>query len=331
VETVYENEALPAPRRIDRTTGQPVAGVTMGGSSASAELFNVGAFLSVNYKLFDPWLKLTGGLRYDHNSHYGGQASGRFGATSRLSRTVVAKLLYGNAFKAPSAYLLYAVPLRPGDVVGNSALSPQHIHTLEYQLSWKPSAFFDASSGVAYSWLLQKAEFTPQGINQTARNVASQRSLSWESRISVHRYHDYTAYLSGELLHSVRDLGQEGYAADLVGTANVVYPNWIGRGGFIVGVPKLPIEFGAEGLLVGPRRAAETNIVENGKPYNLPSYLLVDLSLATRELYLVRGHESRIAMRARNVLGNATPDPGFSGFDYPRAPREVFLEFQHVY
>ena len=53
--------------------------------------------------------------------------------------------------------------------------------------------------------------------------------------------------------------------------------------------------------------------------------------LATRELYLVPGHETRIALRSRNVLGSRGPDPGFSGFEYPLAPRELFLEIAHMY
>jgi iron complex outermembrane receptor protein len=94
---------------------------------------------------------------------------------------LVAKLLYGTAFKAPSPYLLYATPLRPGDVVGNPDLKPQRIQTAEVQMSWKPRRVFGVTSGVSYNWLLDKAEFTPQGINQTARNVSSQRTLSWET------------------------------------------------------------------------------------------------------------------------------------------------------
>ncbi|HEX2875126.1 MAG TPA: TonB-dependent receptor, partial [Polyangiaceae bacterium] len=116
-EVLYDHETLGAPERIDRATGRAVLS---SGSDRTVDLRNLGAYASVNYKLFDPGLKLTGGLRYDQHSAYGSQITGRIGATSRLSSSVVAKLLYGSAFKAPSPYLLYATPLRPGDVVGNS-------------------------------------------------------------------------------------------------------------------------------------------------------------------------------------------------------------------
>jgi iron complex outermembrane receptor protein len=247
---------------------------------------------------------------------------------------LVLKLLYGSAFKAPSPYLLYAVPLRPGDVAGNSSLKPQYIHTVEGQVSFSPLKVLSATTGLSHSWLLDKAEFTPQGINQAATNVAKQRSLSWESRVNARYRDDVDSYVSFELVRSRRDLGEEEYAAKLVGSKNVVYPPWIARMGAAVRIPSapaVPLEAAVQGMIVGPRRAADTSIVENGGSFTLPTYGMLNLSLSTRELYLIRGHESRIAIRARNVLGVTGPDPGFSGFELPLAPREIMLELRHVY
>jgi outer membrane receptor for ferrienterochelin and colicins len=331
-ETVYDRESLGEPQRIDRATNQPVFTATH--DKPAVNLVNIGSYASANYKVFDPWLKLTGGLRYDHHGVYGDQLTGRVGVTSRWTQALVAKLLYGNAFKAPSPYLSYASPLRPGDVLGNPELKPQRIHTLEYQMSFKPGRFFGVTSGVSYNWLLDKAEFTPNGINQTARNVASQRSLSWETRADIRHYNDYTAYASFEYVRSLRELGHEGYAARLIGTENVVYPPWIARAGLVFAVPSLPrvpLELGAQAKLVAPRRAADTSILERGGDFNLPSYFMLETSLQTRELYLVPGHESRFALRTRNLLVERGPDPGFSGFEYPLAPAEIFLEAEHSY
>jgi len=331
VEGVFDRELLGAPRRISYVTGQAV----VDGSDQEVDLINLGAFVSSNIKLIDPWLKLTGGLRYDQHNQYGAQFTGRLGLTSRLSPRLVAKLLYGSAFKAPSPYLLYGAPLRLDDVIGNPELSPQRIHTLEYQMSWSPGRFWGVTSGVSYSWLLDKAEFTRQDLNQAARNVASQRSLSWETRTDLRHYEDYQLYGSFELVSSVRDLGQEGYAADLIGTQGSVYPAFIARAGAIVDVPlfdALPLDASVQGMLVGPRRAADTTLLNSrGEVSSFPTYVLLDAGLSTRALYLIPGHESRIALRAKNLLGARGPDPGFSGFEYPLAPTEVFLELEHVY
>lgn len=333
VETVLDHERLPTPERINRLTGEAV-GIDGSAAGSNVRLFNVGTYVSANAKVWDPWVKLTGGLRYDNHSQYGDQLTGRLGATSRLSDSLVAKVLYGSAFKAPSPYLLYATPLRPGDVVGSPELAPQIVHTVESQLSFKPSRYFDVSSGLAHSWLLDKAEFTAEGINQAARNVASQRSLSWESRADYKYYDDLRAYVSFERVWSQRELGAEGYIADLIGSANVVYPDWIGRGGVLVGVPsapEVPLELGSQATVVGPRRAADTSIVQNAASFTLDPYLMLDVSLATREVYLVPGHESRFALRSRNLLLARGPDPGPAGFEYPLRPSEIFFEVEHLF
>jgi iron complex outermembrane receptor protein len=331
-EGVFDREFLGAPSRINRMTLEAVP--QQGATDSTIDFANLGAYVSSTVKVVDPLLKLTGGARYDIHSHYDAQLTGRLALVSRLNRAVVAKLLYGSAFKAPSPYLLYATPLRPGDVVGNPTLKPQRIHTVEYQMSWKPRPMFAVTSGVSYNWLLDKAEFTPQGINQTATNVASQRTFTWETRADVNRTEDIHAYAAFELVYSRRDLGQEGYAASLIGSKNVVYPPWIARAGVNVAVPsphRVPLTVAVQSMLVGPRRAADTSIVEAGAEFYLPVYCLLEASIATRELYLIRGHETRIALRGRNLLGSRGPDPGFSGFEYPLAPREVFLEIAHMY
>jgi len=331
-EAVYDIESFGAPQRIERATGEHV--LSQGSNDIKASLTNIGTFVSSNLKVVDPWLKLTGSVRYDHHSEYGSELTGRVGITSRWSKSIVAKVLYGSAFKAPSPYLLYAEPLRPGDVVGNPNLKPQRIRTLEYEMSWKPSRFFGITSDVSFNWLLDKAEFTPQGLNLTARNVASQHTISWETRVDTRHYDDYVAYAGFELVHSVRDLGQEGYAATLVGSKNVVYPPWIARAGLnfaVPSVPSVPLTLGGEGLLVAPRRASDTSLVEHGGDFSMPSYFMLDVSLATRELYLIPGQESRFALRSRNLLVTRGPDPGSSGFEYPLAPAELFFEFSHTY
>lgn len=332
VETVFDHESLLAPERIIRSTGNAVP--DSDANDKRINLTNVGIFVSSNLTVVDRYLKLTGGIRYDNHSTYGSQITGRAGVTSRLTKALGMKLLYGSAFKAPSPYLLYATPLGPGDVIGNSSLKPQRIHTLEYQLSLRPNQFFGFSSGVSANWLYNKAEFGPEGINQAARNTASQTTFTWETRADAKHYDDYAAYASFELVKSKRELGEIGYAAGLVGTANIVYPPYIARLGLSAGlpsVPSVPLTIGAEEMLVGPRHAADASVLANGAQFDLKAYATTNLFLTTRDLYLIPGHESVIALRVYNLFASAGPDPGFSAFEYPLPPREIMLELRHTY
>lgn len=332
VETVYDHEALLAPERIIRATGETVP--DSAANDKRVNLMNVGIFVSSNLTLVERYLKLTGGIRYDNHSTYGSQITGRAGITSRLTKALNMKLLYGSAFKAPSPYLLYANPLGPGDVVGNDSLKPQRIRTLEYQLSLRPNQFFGFSSGVSGNWLYDKAEFSPQGINQAARNTASQKTFTWETRADAKHYDDYAGYASFELVRSKRELGEVGYAANLVGTANIVYPPYIARLGAsaaLPSVPSVPLTAGVEAMFVGPRHAADASVLANGAQFDLKAYATANVFLTTRDLYLIPGHESVIALRVYNLLNAGGPDPGFSGFEYPLPPREIMLELRHTY
>ncbi len=332
-ETVFDHESLPNPIRISKETGRALGGDASSG--ATRDLLNVGTFLSANYQLVKQYLKASGGVRYDHHNLYGDQLTGRGGLTSNWGGGFGTKILYGSAFKAPTPMLLYSVPLRPGDVIGNENLKPQTIQTVEAQLSWKMNRSFSASTGVAYNWLFNKAEFTPQGLNQTAQNVSSQQGLSWETRADYTIGRKFQSYASFEIHQYSRDSGQEGYKADLVGSANNVFPNWVGRAGASVGLPSffaaVPLEFATQAIVVGPRVASDTNIFETGRIYTLDPYVWLNASLSTRELYLIPGHETYFAIRVKNLIGGRQADPGFSGFDYPLAPREVFFEARHSY
>ena len=332
METVFDHEMLLAPERIIRATGNAVP--DSDANDKRINLTNVGIYVSSNLTLVERYLKLTGGIRYDNHSTYGSQITGRAGITSRLTDALGMKLLYGSAFKAPSPYLLYANPLGPGDVRGNSSLKPQKIQTLEYQVSLRPNRFVSLSSGVSANWLFDKAEFSPEGINQAARNTASQTTFTWESRVDAKHYDDYATYASFELVQSKRDLGQIGYAAQLVGTGNIVYPPYIARLGLsaaVPSVPSVPLTAGTELMLVGPRHAADASVLANGARFDLKAYATANVFLTTRNLYLIRGHESVVALRAYNLFSAGGPDPGFSGFEYPLPPREVMLELRHTY
>jgi iron complex outermembrane receptor protein len=331
-ENIYDRESLLAPERVIRENETIVK--APGAAGRIVRFQNLGLYVSSNVWVVENWLKLTGGVRSDFHSSYGNQWTGRLGLTSRVTEALIMKLLYGSAFKAPSPYLLYARPLGPGDVLGNSKLKPQKVHTIEYQVSYNYSSSFGVSSGVAYSTLFDQAEFSPQGINQMARNSARQTTLTWETRAEVKRGEDFMAYGAFELLYSRRNLEGQGYVARLVGSTGIVYPPYLLRLGTNVALPrisKLALSLGGEGMLVGPRRAADTSVIAEGRRFDLPPYVTTNFFLMTRRLRLVADHESIVALRVYNAFGTRGPEPGFSGFEFPLAPREVLLEFRHEY
>jgi len=291
---------------------------------------NPGAWLQAQWTPGRHWPSLTGGVRYDHHNIYGSQLSGRFGAVAGITKGLYAKLLYGSAFKAPSPLLLYAVPLRAGDVVGNPELAPQFVHTFEAQLQYKPLDWLSLSTDVAYSILLDKAEFVQKGVNRVARNVAKAGSLTWEAQLQASIPNKLRGYLSAELQHTVREVGEVGYQAWLVGSDNVLYPPFLLRAGIWGRVPAGPLAASAEAACVARRRASDTNLLERGEPYYLPSYWTLGMGLSTVGLRLFPGWESEtvFSLVGRNLLDHEGPDPGLAGFDVPLTPRTVLLQLR---
>ncbi len=292
------------------------------------DFYNVGSFLQLLHTPVERYLTLTGGMRFDYHNIYGSKPSGRLGVVSQpLARTYV-KLLYGTAFKAPSPKLLHSVPIRAGDVVGNPDLKPQQVHTVEGQVTYQED-YFVASTGLAYNILLNQAEFSQQGLNKIARNTSRMSSVSWESELAVQYRDKIRSHLGFELQGAVRDLGDAGsYQTRVLGDQPGIYPHYIVRYGARAPLPLLPVRANAEVMYVAERRSSDTNTMENGAVYTLPSYMLLRAGLSTTGLELFDGHESAIVLSGTNLLGAGGPDPGFAGVDYPLRPRTVFLQLR---
>lgn len=111
--TYQENAALPYTADLDHrydTTKSPISqdfvynGSTIPVDFYSLRYSNTGAFLRLQKNLGD--LSLSMGLRYDHNTRYGETWNPRAGLVWRPggSERTVAKVLYGEAFLAPSPF-----------------------------------------------------------------------------------------------------------------------------------------------------------------------------------------------------------------------------------
>ena len=289
---------------------------------------NGGGYVQGSWNPFDAYLGLTGGMRYDRHNIYGGQLSRRVGLVSSPRSNLHLKLLHGSAFKAPSPLALYAVPSASGDVMGNPNLKPQYVNTFEFQAAYEPASWVNLSSDVAYSIVDDKSEFIQQGINRVARNVAHATTLSWESLVEVKVLDWLQAHGTFEWQRTRRRGGQEGYPAQVVGSEGTIYPRIMVQGGLVVQPPRARSRAAVQAAYIGARRASENNILLNGRPYQLPGYVLLEAKLATEGFHLFRdpAQEISFAVSGKNLLGATGPAPGFSGVDYPLAPRALFLE-----
>jgi iron complex outermembrane receptor protein len=279
--------------------------------------------------MYSPWgsrLTIAAGARYDYHNIYGGQLSSRLGGVLSLSEGVHVKLLYGSAFKAPSPELLYGFPIATGDIMGNPALRPSRIHTVEAQISYRPGKYVFMATGLAGNYLLDQAEFAQQGDNQVAGNIGKTLSLSWESELHLDYKKLLMGYANVAVNKTVESTNQRGYVADLTNYGNLAYPVVIANAG-ISGKPlRGPMRLGFEGSYVTARRASRTNILDNGGLYEYPSYFVLGGSLQTVGVSLLANRETVFRLTARNLFGTRIVDPGFAGVDYPQLGRTVMVQ-----
>ena len=329
---LIDDEQLPS--RIG-VVKQPIEGAQPGDTLDAISIaqgrktfVNAGAYLQGTWDVVPELLGVTGGLRYDQHNVYGGQFSRRVGLVGSLSPNLHAKLLHGTAFKAPSPLLLYAVPSSSGDVVGNQDLDPQYVNTFEFQVAYSPLEMLSLSTDVAYSVVNDKTEFVQQGINKVARNVARAATLSWESLIEFKFRDWFRSYASLELQRTEQRTGQEGYAAQIIGTAGSIYPRMMIHGGVVTQPAGLPLRAAVLASYIGSRRASGNNILLNAGAYRLPGYVLLGATVATRGFRVLRDPQQEVSfsVSGKNLLGVEGPTPGFAGVDYPLAPRALFLQ-----
>jgi outer membrane receptor for ferrienterochelin and colicins len=328
---LLDDEQLPSRLAIaKRTNGDVGAGQVIPAASVyqgRKVFFNAGGYLQTTVQAWEGRLALTGGLRYDRHNIYGGQLSRRIGLVASPLSNVHAKLLHGSAFQAPSAFLLYAVPAASGDVVGNADLRPQYVNTFEFQLEYEPSLALTVSTNLAYSLLDNKTEFIQQGINKVARNVLRTANLSWENRAEMKLGKWLNGQLSFELQRTVLRSGQEGYVGQLIGSEGSIYPGLMVHGGLAAQLGSWPVRAALLASYIGSRRASGTNILLNRSPYSLPPYLLLEAKIATEGFRVLPRAQQQVSfgVSGKNLLGATGPVPGFTGVDYPLAPRSLFF------
>ncbi|MEE2960309.1 MAG: TonB-dependent receptor [Myxococcota bacterium] len=321
----YDREHLPETNLVLKRAGEIFEkdDKIMLVASSVRSLWNPGALLQATWEAIAQRLTLTAGMRYDYHNIYGNQLSGRVGLVGSPEKWLILKLLYGSAFKAPSPQLLYGVPIRAGDVLGNPDLRPQFVQTIEGQIFYKPTTFFSLTSNLAYNYLKDKAEFSLQGLNRVARNVAATATLVFEETIEAHYKNWFGGYLKYEQVWAKRDLGLKGYQASVLGRENAVYPKLQVRAGVWTQMPPLYLRLCVQGRYVGKRRASDMNILERGDqgPYDIDPYSVVDVMISSFGLSLGDSKDLDLQLVAKNLLNTQAIYPGVAGIDYPHLPR----------
>jgi len=245
-----------------------------------------------------PWATLTAGLRADHHDRFGWHFSPRFGAAIHPGARFVAKLLYGEAYRAPSSREFFTVDLSGSFPQGNPALKPEQIRTLEAALSFTFSSYVEGSL-VAFQETTRDTIYSENNRpyanypGTTIRGAEAGVRFAWPNQVTARLS---TSYTDSELYNVPRSLAS--------GELNVPWAktwNW-----------------NLTAVYVGsrPRDSADRYKYDPGvAPYRrgpVPSYLTLNSTLLTRSLW----GRVDLSLSVYNLLNRRGEEPTFEPTKY---------------
>lgn len=123
---------------------------------------SIGALYGQYEVSLTPKLSLSAGFRYDHYYTFGGTTNPRLGLIYHPFSHTVFKLLYGSAFRAPSAYEMYYYGL--GQYQANLHLQPETIKSYELVAEQELGKHFHLIADVFRN---EVSQLITQGLNST--------------------------------------------------------------------------------------------------------------------------------------------------------------------
>lgn len=272
-------------------------------------------------------LHLTLNGRLDVPSLFSVQYSWRTAVAYRVSPALTMKVFAGRAFQAPSAVLLYGHSGfgAANNVIGNGMLRPQTVNSLEAAASSSPARFLLFEANAFYQQIENRIEFAQAGADFIARNQGSSRNLGLEmsARALLYRIRPYaSAALQRTLVNGSIDTPPP-----------PLYANYWLRGGVEADIPELHLRATAQARWISGRTSSQSNILlNNNRPYQLPAYARVDLTLASAAWRPFNaGPEVTLMLRAQNLLDDRRSVPGFGGMDLPSLGRLMLFEVGYTH
>ncbi len=268
-------------------------------------------FLQDAWAFVEDW-ELTAGVRFDQYSDFGSTVNPRFALVWQTSHDLTTKLLYGQAFRAPS--FAETRNINNPVVLGNPNLDPETMTTVELAFDYQPMGNMRLGLNVFRYWWDDIIRFVsdPGATSRTAQNSGQQTGTGleleadWKPLDSLRLLGNY-AYQKSTDEATDRDAGNAPHHKLYVRSEWEFLPNW-----------RLSPQFN---WIIDRERAPGDN-----RP-DISDYSTVDLTIRRKDIVDHWG----VALSVRNVFDtNARePSPGAAiPNDLPLAGRSVYGEIR---
>ncbi|MBA4372739.1 MAG: hypothetical protein C0402_07720 [Thermodesulfovibrio sp.] len=261
-------------------------------------------------------VSLTAGGRYDHYSDFGDTINPRFGVVWRFLENAELKLLYGQAFRAPTFTELYTV--NNPTLMGNPALAPEKIKTYEASIGYTYAGRFRIDLNYFYNDMDDLIVRNLSTSPATYANLGRAKSNGIEAVLSG----KYSADNYWKISYSWQDPRDSHTGARLAfvpgnrASASVNY-----------GLSKYLVSH-VDVLWTGTRPRPKGDTRDD-----VASYTTVDLTLTLRNVYKTLEIQAAI----HNLFDEKYEDPDLSGasrfipHDYPREGISALLRISYKF
>lgn len=272
-----------------------------------------------NLSLQDEWAfskgwEFTAGLRYDNYSDFGETFNPRTALVWQTRPDVTSKLMYGRAFRAPSFSELY-LKNNPSNL-GNPALKPETIDTVELAFDFRPGARFHSTLSLFRYEIKDLIDNLPDPEASTisAQNARNQEGRGFEVEAEWLVAEDFR--LLGNLAYQ-RSLDRDTKAvvADAPEWQLYLNPQWR----FL---PYWSLD-GQYYRIAGRHRAAGDSRADV-KDYDLVNFCLQRQNIA---------RHWGVKLKVKNIFDTDAREPGPSSIpdDYPLAGRSFWGEVAYTF
>ena len=204
--------------------------------------------------------------------------------------------------------------------MADTQLKPQIAHSVEGAGSVRLWKTVHLEASVFYQQIDDTIKFVPYAVDFLAQNSGASKFVGTEATLRAVFFGRLSPSVTGSYLYPLKT------EEDVI----PLYPKWQVLGNLGVGIPEARLYLSILGRFVTERGASDSNTVQNiSRYYTLPSYGDLDVTLSTKDLYLIGDRRETIfTVSGRNLIGKTHSEPGYGGVDYPSQGRTLFFELR---
>ncbi|HBD12800.1 MAG TPA: TonB-dependent receptor, partial [Porticoccaceae bacterium] len=271
---------------------------------------NSHVFIQDVWHFANDW-ELTAGVRYDHYSDFGDTVNPRLALVWSTRHNLTTKLLYGEAFRAPS-FGETRVQSNPA-FLGNPNLEPETLKSYEIAFNYKPT--FDLTLDLnifRYKWkdIIQYVTDISGGT-RTAQNEGEQNGhgIEFEANWEVN---DWLTVLTN---YSWQDSEDENTDTDAANAPEQQF--------YIRGMAELPHEVD---LNIQVNSVMDRNRAFGDVRSDIDDYTTVDVTLRKR----FAGDQLELSLLAKNLFDEDAFEPSLNATPVPLIPNDLPLAGRRI-